>query len=112
MQDLVIRPLFGSFRIRRWDLRRGAGCPRPKTLYGRGGTVLVTVTPRLRVHRDEVILAYLKGNTVHLRFVSMKPIRVPVDELTAEARPGGVSRPDEDRTGAPRGFGSGARCFP
>jgi hypothetical protein len=48
--------------------------------------VLVTVTPRLRVHRDEVILAYLKGNTVHMRFVSMKPIRVPVDELTAEAR--------------------------
>ena len=48
--------------------------------------MLVTVTPRLRVHRDEVILAYLKGNTVHMRFVSMKPIRVPVDELTAEAR--------------------------
>jgi hypothetical protein len=44
------------------------------------------VTPRLRVHRDEVILAYLKGNTVHMRFVSMKPIRVPVDELTKEAR--------------------------
>ena len=48
--------------------------------------MLVTVTPRLRVHRDEVILAYLKGNTVHIRFVSMKPIRVPVDELTKEAR--------------------------
>ena len=48
--------------------------------------MLVTVTPRLRVHRDEVILAYLKGNTVHMRFVSMKPIRVPVDELTSEAR--------------------------
>lgn len=48
--------------------------------------MLVTVTPRLRVHRDEVILAYLKGNIVHLRFVSMKPIRVPVDELTSEAR--------------------------
>ena len=48
--------------------------------------MLVTVTPRLRVHRDEVILAYLKGNTVHIRFVSMKPIRVPVDELTREAR--------------------------
>lgn len=48
--------------------------------------MLVTVTPRLRVHRDEVILALLKGNTVLLRFVSMKPIRVPVDEMTAEAR--------------------------
>ena len=48
--------------------------------------MLVTVTPRLRVYRDEVICAVLRGNTLVLRFVSMKPIRVPVDELTAEAR--------------------------
>lgn len=28
----------------------------------------------------------LKGNALVLRFVNMKPIRVPVDELTREAR--------------------------
>ena len=48
--------------------------------------MLVTVTPRLRVHRDEVLCAILRGNTVVLRFVSMKPIRVAVDDLTDEAR--------------------------
>jgi hypothetical protein len=48
--------------------------------------VLVTVTPRLRVHRDEVLCAILRGNTVVLRFVSMKPIRVAIDDLTDEAR--------------------------
>jgi hypothetical protein len=48
--------------------------------------VLVTVTPRLRIHRDEVILAMAQGNTLFLRFVSMKPMRIPIDELTAEAQ--------------------------
>ena len=48
--------------------------------------MLVTVTPYLRLHRDEVILVRLRGNTVHLRFVSMKPIRLPVDDLTTEAQ--------------------------
>ena len=48
--------------------------------------MLVTVTSYLRLHRDEVILVRLHGNTVLLRFVSMKPVRLPVDDLTAEAR--------------------------
>jgi hypothetical protein len=48
--------------------------------------VLVTVTSYLRLHRDEVIFVRLHGNTVLLRFVSMKPVRLPVDDLTAEAR--------------------------
>ena len=48
--------------------------------------MLVTVTPRLRVHRDEVLCAIQRGNTVVLRFVSMKPIRLAVDDLTDEAR--------------------------
>lgn len=48
--------------------------------------MLVTVTPRLRVHRDEVLCAILRGNTVVLRFVSMKPMRVAIDDLTDEAR--------------------------
>ncbi len=48
--------------------------------------MLVTVTPRLRIHRDEVLCAILRGNTVVLRFVSMKPLRVSVDDLTEEAR--------------------------
>ena len=48
--------------------------------------MLVTVTPRLRIHRDEVLCAMLRGNTVVLRFVAMKPLRVPVDDLTDEAR--------------------------
>lgn len=48
--------------------------------------MLVTVTPRLRIHRDEVLCAILRGNTVVLRFVAMKPMRVPVDDLTDEAR--------------------------
>jgi len=48
--------------------------------------VLVTVTSRLRVHRDEVLCALVKGNAVVLSFVSMKPIRLPIDDLTAEAR--------------------------
>jgi len=48
--------------------------------------VLVTVTPRLRIHRDEVLCAILRGNTVVLRFVALKPMRVPVDDLTDEAR--------------------------
>jgi hypothetical protein len=56
-----------------------------RTIF-RGSTVLVTVTPRLRIHRDEVLCAILRGNTVLLRFVGMKPMRVPVDDLTDEAR--------------------------
>jgi hypothetical protein len=48
--------------------------------------VLVTVTSYLRLHRDEVVFVRLHGNTVLLRFVSMKPVRLPVDDLTAEAR--------------------------
>lgn len=48
--------------------------------------MLVTVTPRLRLHRDEVLAAILKGNTVVLRFVAMKPMRIAVDDLTDEAR--------------------------
>ena len=48
--------------------------------------MLVTVTPRLRLHRDEVLAAILKGNTVVLRFVALKPMRIPVDDPTDEAR--------------------------
>jgi len=48
--------------------------------------VLVTVTPRLRIHRDEVLCAILRGNQVLLRFVGMKPMKVPVGDLTDEAR--------------------------
>ena len=48
--------------------------------------MLVTVTPRFRVHRDEVLCAILKGNSLHLRFASMKPMRILVDDLTDEAR--------------------------
>ena len=48
--------------------------------------MLVTLTSRLRVHRDEVIRADVRANTVVLRFVSMKPMRVAVDDLTEEAR--------------------------
>jgi hypothetical protein len=48
--------------------------------------VLVTLTSRIRVHRDEVIAAVTRGNAVVLRFVSMKPMRVSVDDLTDEAR--------------------------
>ena len=48
--------------------------------------MLVTVTSYLRLHRDEVIYVRLRGNTVVLRFVSMKPVRIPVDDLTEEAR--------------------------
>ncbi|MGZ8376508.1 MAG: hypothetical protein ACXWZS_06620 [Gemmatirosa sp.] len=44
------------------------------------------MTPRLRLHRDEVLAVLLKGNTVVLRFVAMKPMRIPVDDLTDEAR--------------------------
>ena len=48
--------------------------------------MLVTVTPRLRLHRDEVLAVILKGNAVLLRFVALKPMRIPVDDLTDEAR--------------------------
>lgn len=48
--------------------------------------MLVTVTPYLRIHRDEVICVLARGNSVALRFVSMKPMRIPVDDLTDEAR--------------------------
>jgi len=48
--------------------------------------VLVTVTSRLRIHRDEVLAALVKGNSVVLSFVSMKSIRIPIDDLTEEAR--------------------------
>lgn len=48
--------------------------------------MLVTVTTRFRVHRDEVLCALVRGNTLVLRFASMKPMRVPIDDLTEEAR--------------------------
>lgn len=48
--------------------------------------MLVTLTPRLRVHHSEVICSLVKGNSVLLRFVSMKPMRIAVDDLTEEAR--------------------------
>ena len=48
--------------------------------------MLVTVTSRLRVHHDEVLCSLVKGNSVVLSFVSMKPIRIPIDDLTEEAR--------------------------
>ena len=48
--------------------------------------MLVTVTSRLRVHQDEVLCSLVKGNSVVLSFVSMKPIRIPIDDLTEEAR--------------------------
>lgn len=48
--------------------------------------MLVTITPYLRLHRDEVIYARLRGNSLVVRFVSMKAVRVPVDDLTEEAR--------------------------
>lgn len=47
--------------------------------------MLVTVTPYLRIHRDEVIYVRVASNTVVLRFVSMKPMRIPIDDLTQEA---------------------------
>ena len=50
--------------------------------------MLVTVTPYLRLHRDEVIYARLRGNAIVIRFVSMKSVRLPVDDLTDEARRG------------------------
>jgi hypothetical protein len=48
--------------------------------------MLVTVTTRFRVHRDEVLCALVRGNMLTLRFASMKPMRIPVDDLTEEAR--------------------------
>jgi hypothetical protein len=48
--------------------------------------MLVTVTPRFRVHRDEVLCALVRGNTLVLRFASMKSMRLPIDDLTDEAR--------------------------
>jgi hypothetical protein len=48
--------------------------------------MLVTVTARFRVHRDEVLCALVRGNTVLLRFASMKPMRFAIDDLTDEAR--------------------------
>ena len=48
--------------------------------------MLVTVTPRFRVHRDEVLSALVRGNSLILRFASMKPMRIPIDDLTDEAR--------------------------
>ena len=48
--------------------------------------MLVTVTSRVRVHRDEVLCSLVRGNTLVLRFASMKPMRVPIDDLTEEAR--------------------------
>jgi hypothetical protein len=48
--------------------------------------MLVTVTPRFRVHRDEVLCALLRGNMLLLRFASMKAMKIPVDDLTDEAR--------------------------
>jgi hypothetical protein len=57
-----------------------------RTLFRGVAAVLVTVTSTLRIHRDEVICALVRGNTVHLRFVAMKPMRIPIDDLTEEAR--------------------------
>jgi len=48
--------------------------------------MLVTITPRFRVHRDEVLCALVRGNSLTLRFASMKPMRIPIDDLTDEAR--------------------------
>jgi hypothetical protein len=48
--------------------------------------MLVTVTPRFRVHRDEVLCAMVRGNTLVLRFASMKAMRFAIDDLTDEAR--------------------------
>lgn len=48
--------------------------------------MLVTVTSRIRVHRDEVLCSLVRGNTLVLRFASMKAMRVPIDDLTEEAR--------------------------
>lgn len=48
--------------------------------------MLVTVTSRLRIHRDEVLCSLVKGNAVVLSFVSMRPLRIPIDDLTDEAR--------------------------
>ena len=48
--------------------------------------MLVTLTPRLRIHQNEVVCSLVKGNTVILRFVSMKPMRISIDDLTEEAR--------------------------
>lgn len=48
--------------------------------------MLVTLTSRIRIHRDEVIAVIVRGNAVVLRFVSMKPMRIMIDDLTAEAR--------------------------
>lgn len=48
--------------------------------------MLVTVTPRFRVHRDEVLCSLVRGNTLVLRFASMKPMRFAIDDLTDEAR--------------------------
>lgn len=48
--------------------------------------MLVTVTSRVRVHRDEVLCSLVRGNMLVLRFASMKPMRVPIDDLTEEAR--------------------------
>lgn len=48
--------------------------------------MLVTVTSRLRLHRDEVLCSLVKGNSVVLSFVSMKPIKLAIDDLTEEAR--------------------------
>ncbi|HEU4632002.1 MAG TPA: hypothetical protein VFS08_19790 [Gemmatimonadaceae bacterium] len=44
------------------------------------------MTTRFRVHRDEVLCALVRGNMLTLRFASMKPMRIPVDDLTEEAR--------------------------
>ena len=48
--------------------------------------MLVTLTSRIRVHQDEVICATVQGNTIVLRFVSMKPMRLTIDDLTDDAR--------------------------
>ena len=48
--------------------------------------MLVTVTSRVRVHRDEVLCSLVRGNMLVLRFASMKPMRLPIDDLTEEAR--------------------------
>jgi hypothetical protein len=49
--------------------------------------MLVTLTERLRVHREEVLaVEAADDNTLRLRFVTLKTRRIAVDDLTPEAR--------------------------
>lgn len=48
--------------------------------------MLVTITPRFRVHRDEVLSATVRENMVVLRFAALRTQRFAIDDLTPEAR--------------------------